>query len=73
MGIACEVLLNATDEPIGKFEFDTVPRLGETIALPAAEKEKYIHHCVEHVMHRAHGPSDHCATFLFVGPVPKAS
>ena len=37
MGIACEVWMNEAERPIGKFEFDTVPRSGETIALPAAE------------------------------------
>lgn len=73
MGIGCEVWLNASDTPIGKFEFDTVPRSGETIALPAADEGKYTHYRVEHVMHRAHAPSEHCATFLFVVPISKAS
>lgn len=70
MGIACEVWMNEAERPIGKFEFDTVPRSGETIALPAAAGD-YAHYQVEHVTHRAHGPSEHCATFLFVAPVRK--
>jgi hypothetical protein len=69
MGIACEVWLNETEKPVGKFEFDTVPRSGETIALPAAEEGAYTHYRVEHVTHRAHGPSEHCATFLFVAAI----
>lgn len=71
MGIACEVWLNEAEKPIGKFDFDSVPRSGETIALPADEGS-YTHYCVEHVTHRAHGPSEHCATFLFVGPIAAA-
>ena len=39
MNIACNFLLNATDEPIGKFKLDTIPWLGDTIALPAAAKK----------------------------------
>lgn len=67
MGIACEVWLNEAEKSIGKFEFDSVPRAGETISLPA-DDGSYTHYRVEHVTHRAHDPSKHCATFLFVAP-----
>ena len=73
MGIACEVWMNDSEKAIGKFEFDTVPRTGETVSLPRDDGGQYAHYRVEHVTHRAHGPSEHCATFLFVAAAAKTS
>lgn len=66
MGFACEMWINETDKAIGKFEFDTVPRAGETISLPNEAGDKYDHFKVEHVTHRAHGPQENRTTFVFV-------
>ncbi len=44
MGIACEVWLNEAEKPLGKFEFDSVPRSGETVSLPAGEEGNYTHY-----------------------------
>ena len=71
MGVACEVWMNESERMIGKFEFDTVPRSGETISLPNDSGQQFTHYCVEHVTHRAHGSRERCATFLFVASAQK--
>lgn len=63
MAVACEVWLNEKTE-IGGYEFDHLPRAGDTISIPNGDG--FRHFRVDHVTHRAEGPKHPSGTYLFV-------
>ncbi|KQO95596.1 hypothetical protein ASF33_09995 [Methylobacterium sp. Leaf92] len=65
MTIRCEAWLNEKQR-VGEFEFASVPRVGETISVPAQKDEEYVHYRVEDVTHRAAGQEHPSTTYLFV-------
>lgn len=65
MAIKCEAWLDEK-QCVGEFEFASVPRVGETISVPASEDGEYEHYRVEHVTHRAAGHQYPSTTYLFV-------
>jgi hypothetical protein len=54
---------------LGDFEFASVPRAGDRVSLPNEPEQAHTHYKVERVVHRAAGPHQSSATFLFVSKV----
>ncbi|WP_336492871.1 hypothetical protein [Methylobacterium nigriterrae] len=65
MANACEVWKDEKTE-VGRYEFATLPRPGDTISVPKDSGEGYQHFRVESVTHRASAAAHPAATYLFV-------
>lgn len=65
----CEVWLGDAERELGTYEFNDVPRCGETISLPAEDGDRFSHYKVDQITHRAAGPQCPSTTYLFVSQV----
>lgn len=61
----CTVSDNGSGQ-LGKYEFEGIPRVGETVAIQTEKGKPHKNYTVTRVSHRTAGPEFSSETFVFV-------